>query len=150
MRRLAADRPAPRSALTGLVLCLFGLGVSTYLTYEHYTGSKTLSCPDTGTINCLKVTTSQWSHIGPIPVAVFGLAFFVVMALLCLPWLWSMPDLDWLRLAGAVIGVLSVIYLVYVELFKVDAICLWCTSVHAASVLLLGSVLWTNGEVRSQ
>jgi uncharacterized membrane protein len=56
--------------------------------------------------------------------------------------------LDGLRVAGAVVGVLSVIYLVWVELFRVDAICLWCTAVHVASVALLAAVLWTNSAVR--
>lgn len=28
------------------------------------------------------------------------------------------------------------LYLVYVELFRVDAICLWCTAVHVLTFLL--------------
>jgi uncharacterized membrane protein len=37
---------------------------------------------------------------------------------------------------------------VWVELFRVDAICLWCTVVHVSSVVLLGAVLWTTSTVR--
>jgi uncharacterized membrane protein len=36
-----------------------------------------------------------------------------------------------------------------VELFKVNAICLWCTAVHAVTIVLLGAVLWrTVGSER--
>jgi len=40
------------------------------------------------------------------------------------------------------IGAISVLYLVYIELFKVDAICLWCTAVHVCTIALLATVLW--------
>lgn len=95
------------------------------------------------------MTTSQWSHIGGVPVAVFGLIFFVGMTVLCLPWLWQFSVLDPLRVIGVVVGVGSAIYLVWVELFRVDAICLWCTGVHIITLLLLGAVLWTNSEARA-
>jgi uncharacterized membrane protein len=144
-----SERTAPRSAYVSLVLAVIGLGISIYLTYEHYTGNKSLSCPNTGKVNCAKVTTSQWSHIGGVPVAVFGLIFFVGMTVLCLPWLWRFPQLDALRVLGVVAGIGSVLYLVWIELFKVDAICLWCTGVHVITLLLLGAVLWTNSEVRA-
>jgi uncharacterized membrane protein len=146
---MAADRAVPRSAYVSLVLSVFGLADSSYLTVEHYTGSTSLACSDTGTVNCLKVTTSSWSHIGPIPVAVLGLVFFIAMTALCLPLAWRWPELDVVRVAGAVVGVLSAVYLVWVELFRVDAICLWCTAVHVASVALLAAVFWTNSEVRA-
>jgi uncharacterized membrane protein len=34
-----------------------------------------------------------------------------------------------------------VLYLVYVELFRIGAICLWCTAVHVLAVCLFGVVL---------
>ncbi len=145
----AADRPAPRSALVSLGLALVGLGISIYLTYEHYTGNKTLACSENSTVNCAKVTTSAWSHVGPVPVAVFGLIFFVGMTALCLPWAWQYRVLDPLRLLGVVVGIGSALYLVWVELFRVDAICLWCTGVHVITLLLLGAVLWTSSEARA-
>jgi uncharacterized membrane protein len=73
---------------------------------------------------------------------VLGVVFFAVMTVLCLPRLWRMPQLAPLRLAGAVVGVLVALYLVWVELFRVDAICLWCTAAHLCSLALLGTVLW--------
>jgi uncharacterized membrane protein len=45
------------------------------------------------------------------------------------------------RIAWVVGGVATVVWLVYAELFKIDAICLWCTVVHAITVVLFGVVL---------
>ena len=33
------------------------------------------------------------------------------------------------------------VYLVYVELFRLGAICLWCTAMHVTAVCLFGVVL---------
>lgn len=144
-----ADRTAPRSdrrlsiaELTALLLALTGLALSAYLTAEHYTSASLLACPESATINCAKVTTSPWSRIAGIPVAVLGLAYFVGMTVLTLPALWRRPVLRPLRLIAATAGVAMVIYLIYVELFKVNAICLWCTGVHICTVALFATVLW--------
>jgi uncharacterized membrane protein len=103
-----------------------------------------LACPENSTINCAKVTTSKWSHVLGIPVAVLGLAYFVVLVALCLPPAWRIASLDRWRVAAAAIGAASVIWLVYLELFQIDAICLWCTAVHAATIGLLAAVLLRN------
>ena len=130
-----ATRWAP---LTSTVLCLVGLAAAAYLTFEHFTESKTLACSGKGTFNCLKVTTSSYSKVLGMPVALLGLIFFVVMTVLCLPPLWRRRSLmiARIRLAAASIGMLSVFYLVYVEVFKVDAICPFCTGVHVVTFLL--------------
>jgi uncharacterized membrane protein len=122
-----------------LVFCVLGFGVAGYLTYEHYTASKTLSCPATGgAINCFKVTTSSYSMIHGIPVAVLGLVFFAVMTLLQNPIAWRLAyrPVIWGRLLWCLAGVGTAIWLIYAELFKIQAICLWCTSVHVLSLLV--------------
>lgn len=128
-------------AWTAGVLCILGVLVSAYLTYEHFTDSTTLACSDSGTINCLKVTTSQWSEIAGVPVAVAGLAYFLAMTLLCAPTRIA-SQLGLLRLIGVVVGTVMVLWLVYVEIFEVDAICLWCTGIHLITLALLATVLW--------
>ena len=115
-----------------------GLGVSIYLTIAHYTATVALACPETSTINCEKVTTSPESMVFGIPVAVLGLVYFVAMVGLNSPMAWrsEAPVVRWVRLLTAVVGVGFVGWLVYAELFKVDAICLWCTSVHVINFIL--------------
>jgi uncharacterized membrane protein len=72
-----------------------------------------------------------------MPVAVLGLAFFVAMAALCLPWSWRRPEpiVRYARLAAALGGVAMILWLVYAELFIIDAICLYCTVVHGLTLI---------------
>ena len=73
-----------------------------------------------------------------MPVAVLGVVFFVAGAALCLPAAWrsAAPALRYARIGWAVGGVAMVVRLVYAELFQIDAICLWCTVVHAITAAL--------------
>jgi uncharacterized membrane protein len=125
-------------ATAGMVLCAAGSGVAGYLTFEHYTASTSLSCPaGGGVVNCLKVTTSIYSMIHGVPVAVLGMVFFAVMFVLQSPPAWrsNRPEIRVGRVAWSVVGVGTALWLVYAELFRIDAICLWCSAVH---VLTLG------------
>lgn len=126
-----------------LVLAVAGLAVSAYLTYEHFTASTTLACPDTGAINCVKVTTSSYSTVVGFPVALLGLFFFLAVSPLMLPTAWraTQPWLSRVRLLAVTLGVLFVLYLVWAELFRIDAICLWCTAVHGLTLALFACVL---------
>ena len=140
---MAFDRALTKriSVVTGVVvlLAIAGLGVSTYLTIAHYTSSSILACSDKGLINCALVTSSAESMVfGIFPVAVLGLAFFVFMTAAVSPWAWRLkfPLLTWVRVAAVIVGIGFVLYLVYTELFTLDAICLWCTSVHGLTFLL--------------
>ena len=123
--------------LTTLLLSLYGLGASIYLTITHFE-PKALACVHSATFNCEKVSQSPQSEIFGIPVAMLGLAFFVPMLVLCLPALWRSSQ-RWIhlaRLALSVTGVGMIIYLISAELFIIKAICLWCSSVHVATLAL--------------
>jgi uncharacterized membrane protein len=129
----------------GLLLSALGFGVSGYLTFEHYTSSTSLSCPaGGGAVNCLKVTTSTYSMIHGVPVAVLGLVFFAVMAALQSPPAWRLPrhDIRAVRVVWALAGIGTALWLIYAELFRIDAICLWCTSVHVLSFLIFISTVF--------
>ena len=139
------ERPASRTAL---VVAGLGLLASAYLTVEHFAGGTTLACPEGATINCAKVTTSQWSHIAGIPVALLGLAYYVAVLALLTPRAWAQPRLDQVRVVAVGLGVAMVLYLIWIELFRVDAICLWCTAVHVCTVVLLAAVLWHTSVLR--
>ena len=146
-------RDLPRWLVLGsLALAVAGVLVAGYLTIEHYTASTTLACPDTGVINCQKVTTSAQSKVLGIPVALLGLLYFVVMLAASLPAVWRMtqPAVRFGRLAFAVVGVGFVVYLVYAELFVLDAICLWCTAVHVLTVALFALVAFGTAQIWSE
>jgi len=133
--------------LTTLILSVLGLGLSVYLTITHYTDSAPAGCPVNSVVNCAKVTTSPESMIfGVFPVAVLGLAFYVFMVAVNSPWSWrpGMPLIRIARLAGVLTGIVFVLYLVYVELIEVDAICEYCTGVHIITFALFGLVMYST------
>jgi len=141
----------------GSGLSLLGLADSTYLTIAHYTTPTILACPETKFINCARVTTSQYSTFHGIPIVFFGLIFFVLMLGLQLPRLWKNNSLFiWRsRLALSILGLIAVFGLVYIELYKLHAICLYCTGVHVITFLVfvltaIGSNLFGPNEQSSQ
>lgn len=113
------------------LLCVIGIGVAGYLTYVHYAGLKVL-CLSSG--GCETVQASSYAKLGGIPVAVLGLAGYVLILL-------SLAIRDDLgRAAGfglALIGFLFSAYLTYRELFSIKAICQWCVSSAVLMTLLL-------------
>jgi uncharacterized membrane protein len=126
-----------------LGLSLLAVGISSYLTVAHYADQGALACPDTGIVNCALVTTSSWSVVLGVPVAVLGLVWAMAMTALTVPWAWR-SDARWVegaRLLASGAGAGTVLYLVYVELFRIGAICLWCTAIHVTAVCLFGVVL---------
>jgi uncharacterized membrane protein len=141
------DRSFPRwPGLVGSIASIAGLGVAGYLTYEHYTGSSSLVCSDKGIVNCLEVTTSTYSRVAGIPVADLGLVFFVMMLALQLPYTWNRPEpiIRKARLGWAAVGLASAFYLLYTELFRIDAICLWCTVVHILTFIVFASTVYAT------
>jgi uncharacterized membrane protein len=138
---------------TTLVLALIGLGVSTYLTVAHYSTAVTLACPNTGVVNCQKVTTSAESKVFGIPVALLGLIFYVFVVGIMTPWAWRARrrEVALARLLGLVVGIGFVIYLIYAELFEIGNICLECTSIHVITFILfvltvLSAAVWGLGS----
>jgi uncharacterized membrane protein len=131
-------KPPRWASPVSLLVCAAGIAVASYLTYVHYTTVKNLACSDRGVINCAKVTTSAQSHFLGMPVAVLGLAYFVAMAVLCLPFAWRREErlVRIARFVASAGGVAMVLWLVYAELFIIDAICLYCTVVHGLSLVL--------------
>lgn len=123
-------------------LALLGLADSVYLTISHFHPGA-LVCQSGGHVNCELVTQSKYSHLpGHIPVAVAGLAYFVVLTALVSPWVWRIRSLllDRIRLAVLVVGMGTVIYLLTAEA-KLHAICLYCTGIHIVTFLIFLTTL---------
>jgi uncharacterized membrane protein len=128
---------------TTTALCVVGLAAAAYLTYAHYTSPSALVCSDTGIVNCARVTTSKWSTIWSVPVALLGLGYFVALTAVCIPAAWRSPH-RWVhvaRLGLTIAGVLMVLWLVYVEFGLVGRICLWCSVVHVMTLAVFAIVM---------
>jgi len=125
------------------VLGLPGSAVAAYLTYSHWADRPTV-CGGIG--DCELVQTSEYSDIAGVPVALLGLLYFVAMAFLALARIRWMPDgLEWVQpaaLSMALAATAFVAYLTYVELFVLEAICVWCMALAALTVASLALTVW--------
>jgi uncharacterized membrane protein len=143
--------------LTTLVLAVVGLGISAYETYAHFNGSHLLGCSSNlhARWDCTAVITSPQSMVfGVIPVAILGLAYYVVAVPLFSPWGWRFTPFQrlvgWLRLGSVIVGMGFVMYLIYAE-FQINSICEYCTGVHIVTFLLfcmtvVAAALWGLGS----
>jgi uncharacterized membrane protein len=148
--------PSPlRTAVTGLPrwvvpsslgIALAGLATSIYLTVEHFTAPGTAACPIGDPGSCATVTTSAQSKFLGIPVAVLGVVYFVGLLALCLPQVWALRDVRvWqARVAAAGLGMVFVLYLIFAEIFIIEAICWWCTIVHLLTFALFAVIVWAS------
>jgi len=129
--RLWADRPT----LVATALTLLGIAIAGYLTYVHYEGLS----PVCTTGGCERVQASSYSEIGPIPVALLGLiGYVVILASLFVPGDIGRALTFMLTLTGFAFS----IYLTYLELFVIDAICQWCVgSAVVMTALLVASLV---------
>ena len=109
--------------LAAAALGLAGLAIAIYLTVVHYDHSSPVCVGGGG--GCEKVQSSDYAELAGVPVAVLGtIGYALILASLLVPG-------DAGRFAGALLGLVGVgfsIYLTYLELFVIDAICQWCVA----------------------
>jgi uncharacterized membrane protein len=108
-------------------LALAGVFVATFLLLYKLGKIGNLSC---SIGSCETVNMSKWATFLGAPVAAWGVAFYVFLFLLALVSTTS-KYADSLSFAGILLGVSSTgllftVYLTYLELFRIHAICQWC------------------------
>src|ERR1700692_4808241 len=114
------------AALALAVLAAAGAAISIYLTWTKIAGVAPICGPSGG---CETVENSTYSSIAGIPVALFGLGYSAVVLVVWLAW-WR-TDRTALLLIPYVLGLIGTIveaYLVFLELFVIHAVCLWCAA----------------------
>ncbi len=128
------------------VLDVVGLGIATYLSVVELGGGVPACGPLHG---CETVALSPYSRIGGIPVAVFGVALSLILLSLALAW-WR-TDLYVLLLAHyglSLAGVIFEIYFMYLQVFVIRAVCVWCTSYGLSLIarFVIALVVWVRGR----
>lgn len=129
--------PLPRHLkITAILFCIvsaLGLLDAGYLTFKHYLGG----VPPCTLRGCEVVLTSPQSEIMGIPVALFGLLYYATVLLLSLTYIISKKEIT-LRYAAyfTPVGFISSVYFVYLQLFVINAICLYCMASAATSTIL--------------
>jgi len=116
-----------------LAVSLAGLAISGYLSLVRLFGESAVCGPSRG---CETVAASEYSVALGVPVAIWGVAFSLLVAGCALAW-WRRADRRALLAAYGLLllGTLAVSSLTYLELFVIHAICAWCVA-HAVSVVL--------------
>ena len=145
VRVTAGARGRFGAALTALALV--GLGIAAYLLAVRVLGEAPACGPVKG---CETVAASEYATVAGIPVALFGVLFSIALVGACLTW-WRRADRRALYAAYGLglAGIIAVLYLTYLELFVIEAICVWCVS-YALTILAgwLGTayVAWRTSD----
>jgi protein-disulfide isomerase/uncharacterized membrane protein len=131
-----------------LVLVLLGIGASLYLTVQHFTILKSgvsgeTFCNINPYLNCDIILLSNYSEIGTLPLAGLGLLFYIYLLgaliyvridgdsasrVLTLPYL------------GIIASCILSFFLAYVSMVRIQALCIFCTSLYFINLFLFVSV----------
>ena len=121
------------------LLALIGLFIALYLSLHRVGVIGQLQC---GTGGCETVQTSAYAVFLGIPVAFYGVAGYLALLLVSLVGLqpaWGSRRGLALLLAGmAGLGLAFTLYLTYVELFVIHALCRWCVASAVVIAVITG------------
>ncbi|MEA2347213.1 MAG: hypothetical protein QOG62_1000 [Thermoleophilaceae bacterium] len=132
----------PALRKTSIALALLGVAIAGYLTWVHYAGLSPVCVG--GSHGCETVQSSDYAELAGVPVALLGLVGY--LAILATTFL---EGYTW-RAVGAVLGLAGTafsLYLTYLELFQIHAICQWC--VGSAIVMTILTVVLAGRAVKS-
>ena len=139
-----------RLQLLALFAGLAGIGISTYLTVVHYS-SIPAACPANAVINCEQVLSSPYAVIGgsSVPTSAAGIIWFAVSAGLAFSLLRRPgPRLAMAQLAWSAAGLVTALYLVYIEIVQLGAVCIWCSAAHVLVLVTFLIALSPREEIR--
>ena len=125
------------------VLAMIGLFIALYLTLYKMGVIGSLTC---SIGSCETVNTSRWARFLGVPVAGWGVFFYLDVLIITLigiqPPFAKAPVVSWLLVLWAAVGALFSGWLTYLELFRIHAICIWCvTSAVIVTCILVLSIL---------
>lgn len=129
------------------LVAIAGLLVSGYL-YVGYTEVGPIPCPLSG--GCEVVRASQYAQFFGLPTPLYGVVFYLLLALgaLLLPRYRAALRIPLLVLTG--IGLAVSLYLSYLEAYVVRAWCTWCVVSAVLTVIAFGLAWATLGVQNSR
>ena len=127
------------------LIALIGVFVSLYLTLYKLGYVGTLAC---GTGSCETVQLSKWSDFLGQPVAAWGVGYYLLVFAVAVAGVQErfagLPRLTTTLLSVTGAGLLFSLWLTYLELFVIHALCRWCLGSAAMTVVLFGLALWDS------
>ena len=111
-------------------VAMVGLAIAGYLTAVHYEGGSPVCAIAHG---CATVQQSEYAELGGVPVALLGLLGYAAILVTLL------RDDETARMATALLALSGAgfsLWLTYVEVFTLEAICIWCVGSAVCMVVL--------------
>jgi uncharacterized membrane protein len=115
-------------------LATFGVGVATYIAIADSGGGSPVCIA--GGHGCQTVAESSYSHLLGVNIAILGIVGYLLL-LAC-----ALLKGDGARMAGfalSLVGFGYSLYLTYLELFTIEAICQWCVASAVLMTLLFAA-----------
>ncbi len=118
---------------TILLLALIGLGDAIFLIVKHYLGA--IDCAIWS--GCQEVLISSYSTLFGVPVALFGVAYYLFILFSALAY-WQTNKNLFANILTFVpsFGFLFSLYLIYLQVFIIHSICVYCMLSALSSTLL--------------
>jgi len=145
-----------------MAMSIFGLWASSEVLIVYYTLKQALPfCPLQRSpgiaIDCYAVLSSRYSQVFGIPLELLAVWYFIVNLLLIYFYAFGSDAFSGLSLkilfGWRFIGIIIVPYLVFVELFLVKAICIYCTTMHIAIItdfIIISYLLFYKRRTQTQ
>ena len=126
------------------LVALAGMFIALYLTLYKLGYIGTLAC---AVGSCETVQTSKWATLFGVPVGAWGVGYYVTVLALALAGLGA-SRVDSIGLSKILVGItgfglLFSLWLTYLELFVIHAICQWCV-VSAILATALFVICWLD------
>ena len=133
------------------ITALVGLLTSGYLAYVKIFNTPIYCTPGLG--DCTTVNSSRFSELWGIPIAIFGILSYLAILLLVFlgERLKLVKQYQVLFIFGiSLFGFLYSLYLTYLEIFVIHAICQWCVlSGLCMTIILAAAVFWLKQQQSS-
>jgi uncharacterized membrane protein len=131
------------------LVALIGVFLSLYLTMFKLGYIGTLAC---GSGSCETVQLSKWGDFLGVPVAAWGVGYYAMVLGLAFAGVQARYEnsarlTNWLvYVTGA--GLLFSLWLTYLELYVIHALCRWCLGSAAMTLVLFVLALWDRRAER--
>ena len=127
-------------AVIFIIIGVIGFLDSTYLTIEHYHGVIPVC---TIVVGCQQVLQSSYASFGLVPLSLLGMIYYFIVILGALLFL----DLRKIRLlhllaAFSLLGILASGYFLFLQIFVIKALCIYCLGSALTSTLLFMNGLY--------
>lgn len=146
MKNTQASSNGNKALIVIWVAGIIGFLDALYLTLIKLTNTPLYCTPGLG--DCDVVNTSKWSELWGIPIALFGATTFAAVILVLIfsnKNEWFRKHQNLILFAISFTGFLYSVYLTYLELFVIRAICQWCVlSALSITVILIATIVRLN------